>query len=208
MRSYWPGCRWQRASFLSAPTADADTIRFGAHSAADRPRRRDRHAEMRGIQFAVDQANAKGGVARQPDRGAVRGQPGQAGPVYPVVQQADRSAACAGDLHRLFRPDAGNGAAGDAQEGAAGQCRRPGGQAGERVALSGQHAAHDRRRDRGACPNSWSARARRRPRSCSRTTPPASAGRDDYLKFFPRPAARSWRRSRRSSARPTTVPRC
>ncbi len=35
------------------------------------------------------------------------------------------------------------------------------------------------------------------------------SGRDDYLEVHsPRPAARSWRRSRRSSARPTSARRC
>ena len=121
--------------------AHADTIRFGAILPLTGPGGLIGTQQMRGIQFAIDQANAKGGV--HGNKIEVLFEDNQAKPDQSVLsfnKLADLRA-FAGDLHRLFRPVAGDGAAGDAQEGADGQCRRAGRQTGDRVTLSDQHPA-------------------------------------------------------------------
>ncbi len=100
---------------------------------------------MRGIQFAIDQANAKGGV--HGNKIEVVFEDNQAKPDQSILSFNKLT-----DLQHVpviftaySGPIAGDGAAGDAQEGAADQCRRAGRQAGDGVALSDQHAADDRR---------------------------------------------------------------
>ena len=75
---------------IADASAQADTIKFGGILPLTGPGALIGTAEMRGVQFAVDQANAKGGIHGNQIAGPVRGQPGQARPVHPVVQQADR----------------------------------------------------------------------------------------------------------------------
>ncbi len=136
VRRYWIRVASVAVAFVGAvfvsPSFAADAIQMGAILPLTGPGGVIGTQEQRGIQFAIDQVNAKGGVAG--NQIEVQFEDNQAKPDQSVLslQQADRSAARAGDLHRLFRSDARHGAAGDAQEGAAGECRRAGRQAGER----------------------------------------------------------------------------
>ena len=134
---------------LHCAQVGAETIRFGGILPLTGPGALIGTAEMRGVQFAVDQANARGGVHGNPVE--VQFEDNQAKPDQSILSfnKLTDLQHVAGDLHRLFRPDAGDGAAGDTQEGAAGQRRRAGRRAGEGLALPDQHAADDRRRDRG-----------------------------------------------------------
>ena len=166
------------------------TIQFGAILPLTGPGGLIGTQQMRGIQFAIDQANAKGGV--RGNKIEVLFEDNQAKPDQSVLSFNKLV-----DLEHLpviftaySGPIAGHGAAGDAQEGADGQCRRAGRQAGDRVALSDQHAARRSATRSRCCRNTWSARARPRPPSCSRTTPPASPAATTTWSISRRPAAR------------------
>ena len=138
------------AALLAVPGARAKTIRFGAILPLTGPGAMIGTQQMRGIQFAVDRANAAGGV--HGNKVEVLFEDNQAKPDQSIL--SFNKLVDLQNVPMIFtaysRSVAGDGPTRDAQEDPDGQRRRPGRQAGNRVALSGQHASDDRRRGQGA----------------------------------------------------------
>ena len=165
------------------PRRRADPLR--RHPAVDRPGRADRHAGD--ARHPVRHRSGQRQGRRHGHKIEVLFEDNQAKPDQSVLQlqQAGRPAARAGDLHRLFRPVARHGAAGHAQEGAAGQCRRAGRQAGTAspYLINTLPTIGDEIK---VLSKYLFARARRRPPSCTRTTPPASPAATTSWTPFPK----------------------